>query len=155
MQDCDKEIVDDKLTQADLIKLMLHNAQHMATREEVKSDKLSGFITEFNDYLFDDLNTPRALATMWTVLKVESLSAEDKLKFILNADEVFSLGLKELIEAEETAVEIPTEIQALLDERAQARTDKEWAKSDEIRDKIADMGYTVKDSKDGQEITKK
>ena len=38
MEDFDKEISDEKLTQADLIKLMLHNAQHMATREEVKSD---------------------------------------------------------------------------------------------------------------------
>jgi len=38
MNDYDKEILDDKLTQADLIKLMLHNAQHMATREEVKAD---------------------------------------------------------------------------------------------------------------------
>jgi len=38
MNDYDKEISDDKLTQADLIKLMLHNAQHMATREEVKAD---------------------------------------------------------------------------------------------------------------------
>ena len=38
MENYDKEIVDDKLTQADLIKLMLHNAQHMATREEVKAD---------------------------------------------------------------------------------------------------------------------
>lgn len=41
MEDYDKEIVDDKLTQADLIKLMLHNAQHMATREEVKADNQS------------------------------------------------------------------------------------------------------------------
>ena len=38
MDTLDKEIVNDKLTQADLIKLMLHNAQHMATREEVKED---------------------------------------------------------------------------------------------------------------------
>ena len=38
MEDFDKEISDEKLTQADLIKLMLHNAQHMATREEVKAD---------------------------------------------------------------------------------------------------------------------
>ena len=38
MDTLDKEIVDDKLTQADLIKLMLHNAQHMATRDEVKAD---------------------------------------------------------------------------------------------------------------------
>ena len=40
MDPIDKEIVDDKLTQADLIRLMLHNAQHMATREEVKADIL-------------------------------------------------------------------------------------------------------------------
>jgi len=38
MEDYEKEIVNDKLTQADLIKLMLHNAQHMATRDEVKAD---------------------------------------------------------------------------------------------------------------------
>jgi len=38
LEDYNKEIVDDKLTQADLIKLMHHNAQHMATREEVKAD---------------------------------------------------------------------------------------------------------------------
>jgi predicted nucleic acid-binding Zn-ribbon protein len=38
MDTIDKEIVDDRLTQADLIRLMLHNAQHMATREEVKAD---------------------------------------------------------------------------------------------------------------------
>jgi len=40
MKDYDKEIIDDKLTQADLIKLMLHNAQHMATREELKASNL-------------------------------------------------------------------------------------------------------------------
>ncbi|MDQ7066525.1 MAG: hypothetical protein Q9M40_00140 [Sulfurimonas sp.] len=38
MVDLKTELLDDKLTQADLIKLMLHNAQHMATREEVKAD---------------------------------------------------------------------------------------------------------------------
>ena len=51
MLDSEKEIVDDKLTQSDLIKLMLHNAQHMATREEVKSD-----IKELREELKLDIN---------------------------------------------------------------------------------------------------
>jgi hypothetical protein len=50
VKDYDKEIVDDKLTQADLIKLMLHNAQHMATREEVKED-----ITKVETSLKEDI----------------------------------------------------------------------------------------------------
>ena len=41
-----------------------------------------------------------------------------------------------------------------LDERAQARKDKEWAKSDEIRDAILTMGYIVEDTRDGQKIKK-
>jgi len=58
LEDYDKEIVDDKLTQADLIKLMLHNAQHMATREEVKADinKLEDKISKVEASLKVDIN---------------------------------------------------------------------------------------------------
>ena len=58
MEDYDKVIVDDKLTQADLIKLMLHNAQHMATREEVKADinKIEDKISKVETSLKADMN---------------------------------------------------------------------------------------------------
>ena len=56
---------------------------------------------------------------------------------------------------EKQAVEIPAEIQALLDRRAEARKQKDWAESDRLRDEIAALGWQVKDSKDGQACTKK
>ena len=56
---------------------------------------------------------------------------------------------------EKKAVEIPSEIQALLDQRAEARKAKNWAESDRLRDAIAAAGWLVKDSKEGQTCTKK
>ena len=46
-------------------------------------------------------------------------------------------------------------VQALLDQRAEARKSKNWAESDRLRDEIAAAGWIVKDSKDGQSVTKK
>ena len=56
---------------------------------------------------------------------------------------------------EKKAVEIPAGIQALLDQRAEARKAKNWAESDRLRDEIAAQGWLVKDSKDGQSCTRK
>ena len=56
---------------------------------------------------------------------------------------------------EKKSVEIPAEIQALLDQRAEARKQKNWAESDRLRDEIAAKGWLVKDSKDGQSCTQK
>lgn len=52
------------------------------------------------------------------------------------------------------ADEIPAEVRAVAEERKAARTNKDWAKSDELREKLKEMGYAVKDSKDGYELTK-
>jgi cysteinyl-tRNA synthetase len=51
--------------------------------------------------------------------------------------------------------DVPAEIQSLLDQRAEARKSKNWAESDRLRDEIAAAGWIVKDSKDGQSVTKK
>ena len=51
--------------------------------------------------------------------------------------------------------DVPAEVQALLDARAAARAAKNWAESDRLRDEIAAAGWAVKDSKDGQTMTKK
>ena len=50
--------------------------------------------------------------------------------------------------------EADDDIQAILAERADARANKDWAKSDELRDKLRDMGYAVKDTPQGQQLTK-
>jgi len=85
MDNYDKEIVDDKLTQADLIKLMLHNAQHMATRDEVKADinKLDTKIDKVETSLREDINK---LDTK--IDKVETSLREDINKLDTKIDKV-------------------------------------------------------------------
>ncbi|MBR4943606.1 MAG: cysteine--tRNA ligase, partial [Clostridia bacterium] len=53
-----------------------------------------------------------------------------------------------------TEESIPAEVTAIAEERWQARLARDWAKSDELRDKLAGMGYAVKDSKTGYELVK-
>ena len=55
---------------------------------------------------------------------------------------------------EKNTVQIPAEVQAIAQERWQARLNRDWAKSDELRAKLAELGYAVKDSKEGYELTK-
>ena len=50
---------------------------------------------------------------------------------------------------------MPAAVQALLEARAAARQAKDWKKSDELRDAIAQAGYIVKDTPRGQEVEKK
>ena len=49
---------------------------------------------------------------------------------------------------------IPAEVQSLLDARAAARTAKDWAASDQLRDQLKGMGWEVKDTKQGQKVQK-
>ena len=53
------------------------------------------------------------------------------------------------------AVEIPAEVKALMDRRAEARAAKNWAESDRLRDEIAAAGWVVNDSREGQSVSKK
>lgn len=50
--------------------------------------------------------------------------------------------------------EIPAEVGEMLEERAQARKNRDWAASDAIRDQLKELGYAVKDTPQGQQLTK-
>jgi len=105
------------------------------------------FITAIND----DLNMSQALAVLNEMLKSSILNS-DKLATALDFDKVFGLKLNDAIKTKFT---IPTEVKKLVDEREKARKEKNWAKSDELRDKIMGLGYEIKDTSSGQQITKK
>jgi cysteinyl-tRNA synthetase len=57
------------------------------------------------------------------------------------------------ITAEEAG--LPADVLALGEARTEARLAKEWRKSDELRDQLAALGWDVRDTKDGQKITKR
>ena len=88
------------------------------------------------------------------------LRSEQKSRAIYNLVQEFdkalglSLDINSVIQDEGTKEEIPQEIISLAEERLVARQNKDWAKSDELRGLIKQKGYTIKDSKEGYEITK-
>jgi cysteinyl-tRNA synthetase len=91
------------------------------------------------------LNTPQALAVLWDVLK-SNLSDEEKSSALLKMDEVLGLGLKEVIGK---PAEVPDWIRKLAEERSVARGEKDWKKSDELREKIESLGWRVEDKNRG------
>lgn len=128
------------------------------TKEEGKDDKtkqnktkLINFVNQFTKDINEDLNMPKALATMWEVVKEEKLSAEDKYSLLLKFDEVLGLDLSK---AKKEKLKIPTEVLKLAKERQEARQNKDWKKSDLLREKIKELGYVVGDTQEGYEINK-
>jgi cysteinyl-tRNA synthetase len=103
---------------------------------------------KFKEYMADDLDTPRALSLLWDVFKDKNISEGDKKATILDFDKVLGLGFENLKEDK-----IPEEINKLAEERRQARVDKDFKKSDELRDKINSLGYEIKDTPEGEKIS--
>ncbi len=105
---------------------------------------------KFIEAVNDDLNMPQAMGILNEMLKSD-LSPADKLATALNFDMVLGLNLKSAT-SQDTV--IPTEVADLVEERKTARIEKNYAKSDELRDEIAKLGYEVKDTSEGQQIRK-
>jgi len=112
---------------------------------------------EFFEALDDDLNISGALAVLFETLRESNrrmdegtltpARARGLLGWLARADAVLALE-------PEVVAGIPQEVQELANSRAAARAAKEWKKSDELRDQIAALGWTVKDTKDGQKLSK-
>ncbi len=125
---------------------------------------------EFDGCMDDDFNTALALSNLFGYFKdMKKLLATGKteeffaaLAYAIQIRKTYSLlGLfkksaKEYVEwyEEKHAQSIPEEVSAIAKERWLARQNRDWAKSDELRDKLASLGYAVKDSKTGYELTK-
>jgi cysteinyl-tRNA synthetase len=108
------------------------------------------FKAKFLEKVNDDLNMPRALAVVQEMLKSD-ISDADKFATIMDYDRVLGLSLDRVNQSEA----LPEAVQKLVDDRQAARAAKDWARSDQLRDAIQDMGYAVQDAKDGMKVIKK
>jgi cysteinyl-tRNA synthetase len=115
--------------------------------EPTEIDK--AFHDKFKETVNNDLNMPQALAVVQELLK-SGLAAGVKLATVIACDQVLGLDLDKVGDSGA----LPDEIQKLVDARKQARVDKNWAQSDELRDKIQAMGYVVQDSPNGMKVFK-
>jgi len=109
------------------------------------------FKDKFVKTISDDFNSPQALAVLQEVLK-SNLSDADKLATILDFDMILGLNLGKI---KKVKIEIPKEVQDLVKEREEARKNKDWLKSDELRSKIGSLGYWVEDTDEGTVVKMK
>lgn len=99
----------------------------------------------------DDLDTPAAVRLLFEARdRARSTSGEEAQRWAATAleiaEEVFGLALGRSADA------IPPEVQALADERSEARAAKDWGRSDALRQQLADLGWIVEDGPDGSTL---
>lgn len=123
----------------------------MQGNDDVEDNVINKYEEKFHEAINDDLNMPAAMGIVWEVVRNEKKSP--KLAELLSKfDEVLGLKIENVETQEET---LPEDILQLIEERRIARENKDWAKSDELRDLITEKGYTVKDTKNGQEVVRR
>ncbi len=120
---------------------------------------LDGFKAKYVAAMDDDLNTADAISVIFEIVseankKITAESGFAKSVIQRTVDVICELGgvLGLLGGKQEDA--LSQEVEALIEERAAARAEKNWAKSDEIRDRLKEMGIIVKDTPQGQQITR-
>lgn len=119
------------------------------------------FIKDFYAAIANDLDTPRALARLWEMVKSD-LNPAIKRASLIEADKILGLGLGDTSPAIQLTVhedikveDLPPTIQTAKQERELARQQKDFAKADALRAQIEEAGYEVKDMQSGSEITKR
>ena len=119
-------------------------------------DYLPATSDSFFAALDDDLNISAALAELFKQIRTTNqLMDANELK----PGQAAALlqwwdNINQVLQIQPDGETIPSEAQELLEQRAAARAAKDWAQSDALRQKIAELGWTVKDTKDGQKVTK-
>ncbi len=137
-------------SQKALEKLRAGYQKHLEGNEDILDEEISKYEENFHKAINDDLNMPLAMSVVWDVVKNPKKSKKIA-KLLEKFDTVLALGLDKKSETQE---EIPEEVIKLAEERLKARQEKNWAESDRLRDEILALGYSIKDSKEGYELSR-
>ena len=138
----------DALKSAETAYNKLKNRIKQLDRTPSLSDKkLDFYQNKFKEAISNDLNTSSMLTLLYDVLKDDELSDFTKLYLIDDFDKVLSLSLIE--EPKEVSEELEELILAKIEERNEAKKNKDFALADKIRDELFEKGVKLIDSRDG------
>lgn len=129
----------------------------MSEAEKAQLAELLKYKDKYIEAMDDDLNTAGAIGAIFELIrdintdlrsKVSKEFAEEAWKIL---DEL--TGVLGILRKEDDSC-VDSELQALIDQRQEARKNKDWATADKIRDQLAAMGITLKDTPQGVQIIK-
>jgi cysteinyl-tRNA synthetase len=134
-----------------LVRFMGARSERAGVLGAVANDHLDAF----DQAVSDDLNTAKAMAVVTAASRDDSLSDSELATLAVHFDSVLAIGLSDLdladlgLKPSEIGI-TDDDVEALVAERMAARTDKDFAKSDELRDRLAAVGVTVEDHPSGE-----
>jgi len=136
-----------------------------SAKERALTEEEATFMTALDAYkdkfiaaMDDDLNTADAISVIFEIvadankqITAQSDSAKGLIEKVIATITELG-GVLGLLERKEDSV--PQEVEEILTLRAEARANKDWAQSDSLRDRLKELGYAVKDTPQGQQLTK-
>ena len=146
--------------------VLSHEAEAGLTPDEGAERELADATAEaktsFIANMDDDMNTADAITSVYTLVRVLNthLTAKDvsassirtAADMICELMGVLGLDIRELLNKDSG---IPTEIMDLVQQRVEAKKNKDFAKADALRDQVSEMGYQIKDTPQGPQVMKK
>ena len=115
---------------------------------ELQKEECENYLNRFSDALSDDLNTSLAITTLYDVLKSD-LNDVSKRYVIEQMDKVLSLNLLEDNTKKNISGDLEQYIKDKIEERNNAKKNKDFALADAIRDELKNQGIIIKDTREG------
>jgi len=149
-----KNGLDRIITAVENLKHLLEAAQDKAMSEEEKNiiASIDDIYKKFEESMEDDFNTADAISAIFELVKLaNSNSSSDNSKEYLETLKSKIMVLADILglKVEKQAEILDEEIEKLIEERQQARKDKNFARADEIRDELLAKGIVLKDTREG------
>ena len=113
---------------------------------ELDNELYNNYNQRFLDELSNDLNTANALTVLYELLKDEKVNGTTKLKLIEKYDEILSLNLIKKNEIDSTLQDY---IEKKIQERSEAKKNKDFALADQIRNELLEKNIIIKDTREG------
>lgn len=139
------------------LEFLLENADESLIDEEIKQEVLM-YQKSFDEALEDDFNTANAISTLFELAKfinktIDNNTSHETVTFVLEKFVTLAQVLRLL--GSEQSEDLDTTVEALIEQRQEARANKDYAKADEIRDQLDEMGIELMDTREGVQWRKK
>lgn len=143
-----------------LLKLHRHFVDELAVKA---SQPAEAYMKKFTAFVNDDLDTPKAVALLWDLVKDDAVPPSEKRAAILEFDKVLGLGfsksneeLASMLSGQARTLkteDMPEELLELVRKREEARERKDFGEADTLRAEIETLGYLIKDTPEGPKIS--